>query len=75
MQVWRGWMATVPTACTKMPTWAEWCARQQRVLRDEQCQQQGLPFLPFSEREMARLSFVRWLCQTGHLDAREHDDI
>lgn len=40
--------------------------------RGEQCQQQGILF---SERELARLLFVRWLCQTGRLGSREHDDI
>ena len=67
-QVWTGWTATTPTPTIRALTWAEWCARQQRALRDEQRQQQGIPF---SERELACLSFVRWLCQTGRLGPRE----
>jgi hypothetical protein len=66
MQTWRGWAATAPTPSIRALTWAEWCARQQRALREEQCRKQGVSF--FSEGEMAHLSFVKWLCQTGRLD-------
>jgi hypothetical protein len=62
MQAWRGWTATTPTI--RALTWTEWCARQQRTQRDEQ---RRLPGVPFTERERARLSFVRWLWQTGRL--------
>ena len=65
-QVWMGWTAMASTPATRALTWAEWCARQQHTLQDEQCRQQGVSF--FSEGEMAHLSFVRWLCQTGRLD-------
>ena len=69
-QAWQGWTATAVAPTTAAPTWAEWCARQQGPPRDEQRRQEGVPF---SERELARLSFVRWLCQTGRLDPQEHD--
>lgn len=58
-------MATAVAPATQALTWAEWCARQQRILRNEQRQREGVPF---SEQELARLSFVRWLCHTGRLD-------
>jgi hypothetical protein len=51
MQVWKGWTATAGA-----PTWAEWCARQQGTRRDERRRQEGVPF---SQWELARLSFVR----------------
>ena len=71
MQVWKGWMATsaaaaVPGANTA-PTGEEWCARQRRLLGSEQhqhlCQHESTPF---SDWELARLSFVRWLYQIRH---------
>jgi hypothetical protein len=69
MWTWRGWTAPSASAVIPAPTWDEWCARQQRILRREKhqqvCQQDGILF---SERELARLSFVRWLYQRGHLD-------
>jgi hypothetical protein len=71
MQAWKGWMATAVAPTTGPLTWAEWCARQQGALRDEQRRQHGVPL---SERELGRLSFVRWLCQTGRLDPEEHDN-
>jgi hypothetical protein len=72
MQVGRGWTAMAPTPTIRVLTWTEWCAVARRIARGEQCQQQGVLF---SERELARLSFVRWLCQTGRLGSREQDDI
>lgn len=68
MQAWRGWTATTVAPTADAPTWAEWCARQHGTRRDEP---RGQKDLPFSEQELARLSFVRWLCQTGRLDPRE----
>ena len=65
MQAWKGWMAKAVAPTAGPPTWAEWRARQQDALRNEQRRQQGMPF---SEQGLARLSFVRWLCQTGRLD-------
>jgi hypothetical protein len=66
MEDWKGWTATAGAL-----TWDEWCARQQSVLRGEQHRRQDVPF---SERELTRLSFVRWLYQTGRLDSRAHDN-
>jgi hypothetical protein len=71
MEAWRGWTATGAAPRIRALIWAEWCARQQCTLRDEQLRQQGMPF---TERELARLSFVRWLCQTGHVAPRDHDN-
>jgi hypothetical protein len=77
MQAWRGWTAVAQTAVKTAPTWEEWCAYQRRLaqrrlqprfdLRQHACQHDN-ESSPFSERELARLSFVRWLYQTGHLD-------
>jgi hypothetical protein len=72
MQAWRGWTATGAAPTIRALTWAEWCARQQRTLWDEQRRKQGVPF---TERELARLSFVRWLCQTGRLGPREPGNV
>jgi hypothetical protein len=64
-----GWTATwAPTGITA-PTWDEWCARQRRLLRGKEHRRgPGQECSPFSGRELARLSFVRWLYQRGHLD-------
>jgi hypothetical protein len=51
------------------PTWEAWRAQQRRALHSEQYQlvrQQVRG--SFSERELAHLSFVRWLYQRGCLD-------
>jgi hypothetical protein len=64
VQIWNGWTATAGA----LP-WDEWCARQHGALRDQQRRRQNVPF---SERELAYLSFVRWLYQAGRLDPREH---
>jgi hypothetical protein len=67
MHAWNGWTATGARPAGKPLTWTEWRACQQRTVGDEQHRQAGLPF---SERELARLAFVRWLAQTGRLHAR-----
>jgi hypothetical protein len=74
MQVWRGWRATSASAATVAPTWNDWCACQRRLL----CRTQYEPgreeeSSPFSNRELARLTFARWLYQRGHLDPARHD--
>jgi hypothetical protein len=65
MHPWSGWpaLAHASTAKTRL-TWSEWCAFQQRTQHTEKRRQDGLPF---SDRELARLSFERWLYQTGRL--------
>ncbi|HEV2458080.1 MAG TPA: hypothetical protein VGS80_06910 [Ktedonobacterales bacterium] len=73
MQTWNGWTATAGAPTTAAPTWAEWCARHQGTLRNAERRQQDEQSVPFSERELARLSFVRWLWQSGRLDPPEHD--
>ena len=64
MHVWTGWTAASESAVKTALTWEEWCACQRRLLGSEQREQDGSPF---SERELARLSFVRWLYQTDCL--------
>ena len=71
MQVWRGWTAMASMSTIRALTWDEWCARQQCTLRDEQCWQPGVSF---SEQQLARLSFLRWLYHTDRLGLREHDN-
>lgn len=85
MPTWEGWTAASAHAASGVPTWEEWCTRQQRIRdtmkhRQEQASTR-MPFgnrglvpqtrarAPFSEQELARLSFVRWLFQRGHLDS------
>ena len=74
MQVWSGWRATSASAATAAPTWDDWRACQQRLLR---CAQHKLESKEesslFSDRELARLSFARWLYQRGRLDPAQHD--
>jgi hypothetical protein len=75
MQAWRGWTATaaIPTTrTTRARTWAEWCAWQQRTLWDEEGCHEGVQF---TEGELARLSFVRWLYQAGRLGPRGYDNV
>ena len=68
MRAWKGWTATSAAGGNTAPTWDEWRAQQRRVLSREQLwrvhQQESSPF---SARELAHLSFVRWLHQRGHL--------
>jgi hypothetical protein len=72
MRAWKGWTATASVPTTAAPTWADWRARQQRILRDEQLRRHCLPF---TERELAHLLFVRWLYQTGRLGPQERDTV
>lgn len=69
MQAWIGWTAMSSPAGITAPTWDERCARQRRILRSYQHQQGPLQESNlFGERELARLSFARWLSQSGRLD-------
>jgi hypothetical protein len=43
------------------PTWEQWCAVQAQQSANHQC-----PRLPFSDRELAHLAFLRWLHQTRY---------
>ncbi len=54
-------MQALPTVVTPPFTEAQW--RTLRRLRAHYRQGRDL----FNARELARLRFVRWLCQTGHL--------
>jgi hypothetical protein len=74
MQAWRGWTAAAPTAGHTASTWEEWCAWQRRRIGSEPREHARQPdSVPFSARELARLSFVRWLYQTSRL-APAHND-
>jgi len=76
MQAWTGWTATSAPGVKTALTWNEWCACQQGVLggekpqlgRQQQC-------MPFNNQELARLSFVRWLYQTGRLDTAQISNV
>jgi hypothetical protein len=68
MQAWRGRTAAAQTAVKTASTWDKWCTCQRRPLGSEHARQHDNDSSPFSERELAHLSFVRWLHQTGHLD-------
>ena len=70
MQVWKGWTAADAAAKPAL-TWLEWCSQNQRtLLLNERHQVEGVPF---SERELAHLSFARWLYQTGRLGSPAYD--
>jgi hypothetical protein len=74
MYAWRGWTATTAAVVNIPPTWDEWRAAQRCLLGGEQRQQ--LPQHaghPFTARELARLSFVRWLHRTGRLAPTHYD--
>ena len=77
MQVWKGWTAAGEAPMIKVPSWDEWLAQLQRVRQAEYHVRQDLQFqdVQFSEQEMARLMFLRWLHLTGRLDAQERDCI
>ena len=69
MHAWTGWTAASQTAVKTASTWEEWCACQQRLLGSTKREPARQPESSlFSERERARLSFVRWLYQTGRLE-------
>ena len=72
MQVWKGWTAAGEAPMIKAPSWEEWLAQLQRVQQAEYHVRQDVQF---SEQEMARLMFLRWLHLTGRLDAQERDRI
>jgi hypothetical protein len=70
MRAWIGWTAALASAGMTAPTWEAWRACQQHTLRrQQQWHKRHQEGSPFSERELARLSFERWLYQRGHLDA------
>ncbi len=70
MHTWEGWTAASGTTTKMACTWAEWCVWHQRAQRAQQRQQECISF---SDRELARLSFVRWLSQTGRLALQDND--
>jgi hypothetical protein len=76
MEVWRGWTATSVPAVKSIPTWDDWCASQRRILGGEQQQQARQPQSGhFTDRELARLSFLRWLYQQGVADTAQIDNV
>jgi hypothetical protein len=63
MRPWIGWPAPAQASTAKIRlTWTEWCAFQQHTQQAERRRRDGTPF---SDRELARLSFERWRYQTG----------
>lgn len=55
--------ATHPPCGKPIATWDEWSAAQaQRITR-----RQRYGDLPYSDRELARLAFLRWLYQTERI--------
>lgn len=55
--------AAQPTHARPRPTWAEWCAVQQRQIAIQRC----FGDQPFNGRELAHLAFVRWLYHTDRI--------
>ena len=74
MQAWKGWTTTSASTAAATLTWNDWCVLQRRLLRHAQRGpgREG-ESSPFSDRELARLSFTRWLYQRGRLDPAQHD--
>lgn len=73
MKAWNGWTAAMPTTPTNRAfTWSEWRTWQQRALPgDERCNEQ----VRFSDEELARLSFLRWLYQAGRFGQQGNDNV
>ena len=69
MQPWKSWSVASAIGGNPAPTWDEWCAHLRRIQSGEMgqqaCQQDNMQF---SQRELARLSFVRWLYLRGYLE-------
>jgi hypothetical protein len=64
--IWPGWLGiALANAAAYRLSWSEWCAHLQGIEGVEQVSPHATPF---SERELARLAFVRWLHHTGRLD-------
>lgn len=59
----RAWPLTATHLPNARPSWAEWSALQARRIE----RQRRFGDLPFSDRELARLTFLRWLYQTDRL--------
>jgi hypothetical protein len=69
MQAWKSWSVASAIGGNPAPTWDEWCARLRRVRSSEMCQQTcQQDSMQFSQREIARLTFVRWLYLRGCLE-------
>ncbi len=67
MPGWMGWTTSTAPATNLALTWEQWCAHQQHSLSREQRRRENNGF---SDRELARLSFVRWLYQGGRIESR-----
>jgi len=76
MQTWKSWSVASAIGGNPAPTWDEWCARLQRIWsgekRDRPNQQDNMPF---GERELAHLSFVRWLYLRGLLAPAQTNNV
>lgn len=75
MQGWRGWSPTSLSDTTRAPTWDEWRERLRCVqsgaagiaTRQDERRPEGVTF---SARQLARLTFVRWLYRRGYFGDR-----
>jgi hypothetical protein len=72
MRGWKGWTAAGEAPMINVPSWDEWLTQLQRIWQAEYPVRHAVQF---SEQEMARLRFLRWLHLTGRLDAQERDRI
>ena len=73
MQAGNGWTAAIPsTPTTRAGAWAEWRTRRQRSLPGEERRHEQVRF---TDEELARLSFLRWLYQAGRLGQRGYDNV
>lgn len=76
MRTWRGWATMVETPTAQALTWSEWRARSERIQPDAQPVMEPHPERPLlTERELARLSFVRWLYESGRIGPRDYDSV
>jgi hypothetical protein len=74
MHLWSGWTSPTAAAANAAPTWDEWRTAQQRLLDGAQRRDSTQRVShPFSARELARLSFLRWLHHTGRLTPAHND--
>jgi hypothetical protein len=68
MQIWKGWAAESETVARAALTWRDWCAKLQHELVHElPPPEHQRPASSLSDRELARLAFLRWLYDTGRI--------
>lgn len=72
MEAWKSMAVAAGRGVASALTWDQWCAYQARRVAAERPARADLCF---SERELARLSFLRWAHQTGRLDSAGESDL